>query len=596
MLDHDVSTPDWVRRFTAPSLGFPDWIPASPDRLAIIGNLEGSWQVWGHDRSDGAWRRLSDEPVGVESVWTLPDGRVAWWRDVTGDERGSLVAVAFAGGTSAPVFPEVPEGWLTGLSFEAGRSALSVEVDGTYRVFVVEADGATREIASFSNAAGVGNVEPGAGGGLSADGSLLCIWHSEHGDILHASLRVLDVATGAPVGELEDEGRSLQPAAWSPVSGDRRLALTSERGDFERPAIWDLATGVRSAIAVDVPGAVFPMQWWPDGSGLLARHEFEGRAQLLRLDPASGASTALTGLIGDIDAARIRPDGDVWYRVSDAVRPARILDVDGASVVTAPGELAPAGRAYESRFAINPRGDRIHMFVVTPDGEGPFPTVLNIHGGPEWHERDRFDPEVQAFVDAGYAVGIVNYRGSTGYGVAFREALIGRVCLTESEDVLACLDALIADGTTDPAHVYWNGWSWGGCLACFHAGAHPDRFRALFAGIPAGDFIAAHWASAPELQAWDDAVHRGSPDEAPDSYRQSDPMTYVDAVTAPVLVIAGEHDPRCPIEGITPWVEAVRAKRGTVEVHTYDAGHHSNTMADQVTHMQWVLDFFARNR
>jgi dipeptidyl aminopeptidase/acylaminoacyl peptidase len=73
-------------------------------------------------------------------------------------------------------------------------------------------------------------------------------------------------------------------------------------------------------------------------------------------------------------------------------------------------------------------------------------------------------------------------------------------------------------------------------------------------------------------------------------------MTYVDAVTAPVLVIAGEHDPRCPIEGITPWVEAVRAKRGTVEVHTYDAGHHSNTMADQVTHMQWVLDFFARNR
>ena len=124
------------------------------------------------------------------------------------------------------------------------------------------------------------------------------------------------------------------------------------------------------------------------------------------------------------------------------------------------------------------------MFVVVPDGDGPFPTVLNIHGGPEWHERDRFDPETQAFVDAGYAVGIVNYRGSTGYGVAFREALIGRVCLTESEDILACLDALVADGTTDPAHVYWNGWSWGGCLACFHAGAHPDRFRAIFAGIP----------------------------------------------------------------------------------------------------------------
>ena len=137
----------------------------------------------------------------------------------------------------------MPEGWLTGLSFEAGRSALSVEVDGKYRVFVVEADGSHARARPRSRAAGVGNIEPGAGGGLSADGSLLCIWHSEHGDILHASLRVLDVATGAAVGELEAEGRSLQPAAWSPVPGDQRLAFTSERGDFERPAIWDLATG-----------------------------------------------------------------------------------------------------------------------------------------------------------------------------------------------------------------------------------------------------------------------------------------------------------------------------------------------------------------
>jgi len=596
MPDHDASTPEWTRRFTAPTLGFPDWFEAAPERLAMIGNRDGSWQAWAHDRVDGSWRRASDEPVGVESVWMLPDGRIAWWHDTTGDERGSLVAVPFTGGTPVAVFPDVPEGWLTGLSFEAGRSAISVEVEGAYRIFVIEPDGMTRAIASFANAAGVGNEDPGAGGGLSADGSLLCVWHSEHGDILHASLRVLDTETGATVGGLESEGHHLVPAAWSPVPSDQRLAFTSERGDFERPAIWDLETGARSDVAIELPGAVFPVQWWSDGSALLARHEFEGRGQLLRLDPVTGATAALTGLVGDIEEARIRPNGDVWYRMSDAVRPARILDTEGVTVVETPGERAPAGRAYESRFATNPHGDRIHMFVVTPPGGGPFPTVLNIHGGPEWHERDRFDPETQAFVDEGYAVALVNYRGSTGYGVAFREALIGRVCLTESEDILACLDALIDEGTTDPDHVYWSGWSWGGCLACFHAGAHPDRFRALFAGIPAGEFVAAHWASAPELQAWDDAAYGGSPDEVPDSYRQSNPMTYVEAVRAPVLVIAGEHDPRCPIEGITPWVGAVRSRGGTVEMHTYDAGHHANTMADQVTHMQWVLDFFGRHR
>ena len=596
MLDHDAPTPDWARRFTAPSLGFPFWTDAAPERLAIVGNQDGSWQAWAHDRADGSWRRASNEPVGVETVWMLPDGRIAWWHDATGDERGSLVAVPFTGGTSAQVFPEIPEGWLTGLSFEAGRTAISVEVDGTYRIYVIEPDGTTRVLASSESAAGVGDMEPGAGGGLSADASLLCVWHSEHGDILHAALRVLDADTGVTVGELDDEGRHLIPAAWSPLPGDQRLAFTSERGAFERPAIWEPRTGRRSDVAIELPGAVFPVQWWPDESALLVRHEFEGRGQLLRLDPSTGATTALTGLVGDIEAARIRPDGEVWYRISDAVDPARILDTRGVTVVETPGAPAPSGRAYESRFATNPHGDRIHMFVVCPPGDGPFPTVLNIHGGPEWHERDRFDPETQAFVDEGYAVAIVNYRGSTGYGVAFREALIGRVCLTESEDILACLDALIADGTTAPEHAYWSGWSWGGCLACFHAGAHPDRFRAIFAGIPAGEFVAAHWASAPELQAWDDAVHGGSPDEAPDSYRQSNPMTYVESVTAPVLVIAGEHDPRCPIEGISPWVEAVRAHGGSVEVHTYDAGHHTNAMADQVTHMQWVLDFFAGHR
>ncbi len=220
---------------------------------------------------------------------------------------------------------------------------------------------------------------------------------------------------------------------------------------------------------------------------------------------------------------------------------------------------------------------------------------MSVHGGPEWNERDRFDAETQAFIDAGYAVALVNYRGSTGYGIAFRHALIGNPCLPETEDVLAGLDRLIADGVTDPDRVYWSGWSWGGCLACLNAGLHPDRWRAVFAGIPAGDFVAAHWASAPALQAWDDAVYGGSPDEVPQMYRERDPMTYADRVTAPVLIIAGEHDSRCPVEGITPWVDAVRGHGGDVRVHLYPAGHHANQAEDQVRHMEMVLDFFAEH-
>jgi len=585
-----TATPLWIQRYTATTAGFPSWAGAAPDRLALVSNRSGSWQAWALDQASGTWRQASDEPVGVETTWVLPDGRIAWWRDLTGEERGRLVAVAFDGGEPAAVYPDMPEGWLMGLSFAAGRTALGAEVDGTYRIFVIEDGGTPREIAAFERAAGIGGAWGDTRGGLSADGSLVCVTHGEHGDILHNALRVLDAETGAVVADLEDPGRNLEAAVWSP---DHRLVFTSERGHVERPAMWDPRTGERHDIAVDLPGAVFPVDRFADGT-LLARHEFEGAGQLLRL-AEDGSFEALTPRSGDIGSAAIRPDGGVWYEHSDSTTPPTTRNAVGAVVVRIPDDEAPAGRPYESRFATNPHGDRIQMFVIAPDGDGPFPTVLNIHGGPEWHERDRYDPEVQAFVDHGYAVASINYRGSTGYGIAFREALIGRVCITESEDIMACLDALIADGTTDSDQVYWSGWSWGGCLACFHAGVHPDRFRAIFAGIPAGDFVAAHWASAPELQAWDQAVHGGSPEQAPESFRQSNPMTYVDAVRTPTLIIAGEHDPRCPIEGITPWVEAVRANGGEIEMHTYATGHHANNMEQQVQHMTWVLDFFARH-
>ncbi len=373
-----------------------------------------------------------------------------------------------------------------GLSFAGGRAAAGLEIDGEYLIYLLDRGEPPRLLARFEHPAGVGRSYPVGAGGLSTDGSILCIHHAEHGDILHNALRALDPTTGEQLGELVDAGRNLDPGVWSPVHGDQRLAFTSELGAFERPAIWDPVRGERKDIDVDLPGGVFPLDWWPDGSTLLVLHEFEGLGQLYRLDPGTGSVDLVADPRGDIDDARVRPNGEVWLRASDSVHPPRITAADGRVVVPDPDEPPPEGRPYRPFFVTNPHGQRIQGFVVTPGGEGPFPTVMSIHGGPEWHERDRFDAETQAFVDAGYAVALVNYRGSTGYGVNFREALIGNVCFTETDDILACLDALVADGTTDPDRVFWSGWSWGGCLACFNAGVHPDRWRAIFAGSPPG--------------------------------------------------------------------------------------------------------------
>jgi len=591
-----MSDPAWVRRFGAVEDDFPVWSAADPDTLALVSNRSGSRQVWTHRPEDDAWRRLSDEPIGVDGpAMVLPDGRFAWWSDATGNERGCLVAPD-ASGRPQPVFPDLPEGWPMGLAFAGTRSAISIEAGGIYSTYLIDAGSPPRVLWSTPFASGVGRLYP-IGGGLSSDGSLVCVRHAEAGDILHLALRVFEADSGQVVADLVDPGCNLEPDAWSPVPGDRRLAFTSELGAFERPAIWDLGSGERRDMPIDLPGAVFPVQWWPDASALLVRHEFEGRARLYRLGAGTGAIDLVADPHADIEeegGAGIRPDGSVWFKTSDATSASRVVSQDGAEVLP-PDPDAPAGRAYRSFSFENPSGDRIHAFVVTPDGTGPFPTVMSVHGGPEWHERDRYDPETQAFVDAGYAVILTNYRGSTGYGVSFRHALIGNVCFTETEDILASLDVLETEGVVDPERVFWSGWSWGGCLACFNAGMHPDRWRAIFAGIPAGDFVAAHHACAPELQAWDIAVYGGPPEEVPDAYRRSDPMTYAAAVKAPILVIAGENDPRCPLEGVTPWVDAVRANGGSVEVQLYPEGHHANSVKGQVRHMGLILDFFALN-
>ena len=203
---------------------------------------------------------------------------------------------------------------------------------------------------------------------------------------------------------------------------------------------------------------------------------------------------------------------------------------------------------------------------------------MSVHGGPEWYERDAFDAEAQAFVDAGYAVALVNYRGSTGYGIAFREALAGNPWFPETEDVIAGLDALIAARHHRPRARGVLRMVVGRVPRVPQRRAASRPMEGGFAGIPSGDFVAAHWASMPEIRAYDVALYGGTPDDVPERYRERNPMTYVDRAVAPVLIIAGEKDPRCPIEGITPWVDALRSRKVPVDVHLYPQGHHANAV------------------
>ena len=409
-------------------------------------------------------------------------------------------------------------------------------------------------------------------------------------------MRVIDARTGQTVGELHDPGLAHLAACWSPVPGDPRLAVVDERHDDERPAIWDLDRGERVPVRLEgLEGPVTVHDWWPDASALLLANLHQGRDRLHRFDLPTGQLSPIPTPDGTISQARVRPDGTVWLRHSNGHRQPRVLEANGDEVVQLEGEPAPPGRPFVSWHFDNPLGQRVHGFHVTPEGPGPFPVIMRVHGGPTWLDSDRWQPEVQSLVDAGFAVGMVNYRGSIGYGRAWRDEIIGNVGRPELEDVNAGLDDLVSKGIADPRRAVVAGWSWGGYVTLLELGKHPDLWLCGVAGIPVGEYESSYEDSSPLLQAYDRALLGGRPQDLPELMKDRNPINFADRVQAPLLILAGENDSRCPIRQVLTYVERLRARNHPVELYTYRTGHRTNDVGEAIRQQRVIRDFLSRH-
>jgi dipeptidyl aminopeptidase/acylaminoacyl peptidase len=592
-MERAAGIPDWELRFRAPLMSFPRWAREAPERLTVVSNESGAYQVYAWDRALGVRRQVTDHPIGVVDGLPTPDGEgVVWFHDETGSEVGRWVIESFHGDQRErrALVEGVPQAWSAGLAMGDGVTVIGTASEDGFTVWRAYGDGAAEAIHSHPQVVHVA--------GLSRDGTLLALEHAEHGDSIHLALRVLRLDSGEEVAEQWDgQDLGLSVAGWSPVPGDHRLAFVHEREGVERPGVWDLTTGVRRDLKIDLPGDVSVAGWWPDGSALLVVHDHEGSNELfeLPLGDEDGPRARLERIEhppGTVSGARVRPNGDVWYQVSSGAHAPTARSASTGEMVSHPdGPRAPDGRPYRSWWFTNPHGDHVHGFVATPPGDGPFPTVMYVHGGPTWAYTDTFMPAVQAWVDHGYAVAMVNYRGSTGYGVKFRDALIGDPGFPECEDVLAGLDALIADGLADPARAVVAGGSWGGYIALLSIGLYPDRYAAAAAAVPVADYVAAYEDESAELQAFDRALFLGAPEDNRDLYVERSPITYIDAVRTPVLILAGDHDSRCPIRQILNYLERLQARGHPHEIYRFEAGHGSLVIEQRIRQMNAQLAF-----
>jgi dipeptidyl aminopeptidase/acylaminoacyl peptidase len=222
--------------------------------------------------------------------------------------------------------------------------------------------------------------------------------------------------------------------------------------------------------------------------------------------------------------------------------------------------------------------------------------MMFVHGGPTWLDLDRWQPEVQAYVDAGFAVGMVNYRGSIGYGREWRDTLIGNIGGPELEDVNAGLRDLVERGLADPARAVIAGYSWGGYVTLLELGKRPDLWICGMAGVPVGDYEDGYEELSPLLQAYDRALLGGhEPKDVPELMRDRNAINFVDDVRAPVLFVIGRNDSRCPYRQAMRYVEKLEERGHPHEVYVFPTGHGSFDVDERVRQAGTILDFLAHH-
>ncbi|WP_194408630.1 alpha/beta hydrolase family protein [Microbacterium cremeum] len=334
----------------------------------------------------------------------------------------------------------------------------------------------------------------------------------------------------------------------------------------------------------------------PVGDDFLVQDRTRGRVRLVRVSRAGDLTEVLDGDVevnghaaggGRIVASVARPDsyGELVLRDGADVRTLTSFGAAAAaSGVVLPTELTVTGRD----------GYPVHGWVATPAGEGPFPVILQIHGGPYAAYGIHLFDETQVLVDAGYAVVYCNPRGSAGYGRAHGRSIRQQMGTVDFADVIDFLEGAIAsDDRLDGDRVGVQGGSYGGYLTAWVI-AHDHRFAGAI--VERGFLEPQSFQGTSDIGSFFGDEYVGV--SADDIARQS-PMAVVGQVTTPTLVLHSELDFRCPLEQATRYYSALKRQGTEAELLVFPGENHELTRSGQPRHrvqrFDAVLDWWDRH-
>jgi dipeptidyl aminopeptidase/acylaminoacyl peptidase len=405
-------------------------------------------------------------------------------------------------------------------------------------------------------------------------------------------------AGGEPRALTKNPGSETAPS----VSPDGKLLAyvsTADRGSQPEIMVVGLAAdggfaGEARNLTADWDLIPESPSWTADARALHWEAGIGGSGHVFEVAARGGPVRQVT--TGDrwLNAVSWSGDGRVMaYTATDAATPAEVFvaqgDGRGEARLTSfnDGWLAETVRMPAERLTWRVEdGTEIEGWLVKPVGFQTgrrYPMVLKIHGGPYGSYGNSFFQTFHVLSGAGMFVLYTNPRGSTGYGHKYQWATRGAWGQVDSTDYLRGVDAALAKyPEIDPTRLGVSGGSYGGYMTNWLT-ATTNRFAAAVTSRSIANWES--WYGASEAQGLTEQAFGGPPWEQRDTYRRLSPISYVEHVTAPTLIIHSENDYRVPIEEGEQWFMALKKRKVPVELVRYPRSSHGLSRSGE----PWLL-------
>jgi dipeptidyl aminopeptidase/acylaminoacyl peptidase len=564
---------------------------------------------------------IADLGAGTYSAWTLPlskPGRPtpalgvegAALRSLCWSKRGDLIGAADRGGTElhqlyvARTDERVEKlSWSEGERVQRLLSWNAVSPDGARVAFSSNArqptdmDIVVEEVESATERVVVQGPAWHVAGGWSPDGRSLLVMRVTSNT--EQDLFIVDAGSGTSrrLTAHEDDVSNV-PAGW--LADGRPLGITDHGREHLYLAAYDPTTGVRAA--VDAP------EWDVE----LAASSADGRSQIWsvnvdgystlrwRRDGKHGGEHHLRGVCEDLV---ISADGSIaaFVRTSATATPQLwVLDLwsGHARVAFETTRVVPSGELAEPELIrIKAADGDVPCFVYRPrNATGRTPAVLYPHGGPEGQSRPGFTSSsayLLALVDRGFTLVVPNIHGSTGYGRSWQKAIHRDWGGVDARDLRGVADWMAADARIDPQRLAVFGGSYGGFATLLCVTTMPERWKCAVDVFGVANLVTMIENAQPNwrrfLKLW---IGDLETDRA--KLVERSPITHMDQVRCPMLVMQGTNDPRVPKEESDQVVARLRERRIPVEYMLFeDEGHGFTKRASSDRAHTRIVDYLA---